>query len=668
MKPAPGWTGLADGPWPRIVIAGELERAEREWLHTNGAGAFAMSTVALMHTRRQHGVLVAALDPPLGRHVILSHAESSVSVGDRTYRLSTHQFPDVAPTHGYRLLWEFRQDPIPRWIFKLGKSVFERTLCLVRGKNAVILGYTWKGRGTARLSVMPLLPLRPLHELAREHGAMAQTVVLRPGAVEIQPLPSLPPIIFGHPGVFMGSPDWWRRFEYPDDQLRYTDHQEDMWTPGTFELTLEPGVTRHLVCAVSTLPQGNPEDHVDFARAHLLAQDPGGDHDPVVRALSVSADAYCADDCARPAIIAGYPWHEAFTRDALIALPGLYLARDRIEAAERVLETLLVEQRAGLLPDRLPWDGHRGQRSPDATLWLFHAVAELIERAGGDRPWLHAVLYPALRRAFVRLRGLRAHGPSLVWTTEAGLLATSAPDRPLTWMDAQLGAWLVTPRRGLAVEHQALWVRACDVSHALAAARADQAFAAAAENAARRARTAFRARFWCNETAYPFDCLSEQSDTADAWADPSVRPNAVIAAALVPDLFEPWQLASIVDRARKELVTARGLRSLSPDDRGYRGHYEGSHEEREGSYHQGTVWTFLLGAYARAVLRVAPHDFERSSELEALIRDAADGGPVLGHVVQIADGEEPHRVRGCPAQAWSVAELLRALMVDLERT
>jgi predicted glycogen debranching enzyme len=668
VKPTPGWSGLADGPWPRIVVAGELERAEREWLHTNGAGAFAMSTLALMHTRRQHGVLVAALDPPLGRHVILSHAESSVTAGGRTYRLSTHQFPDVAPTHGYRLLWEFCQDPIPRWIFKLGKSVFERTLCLVRGKNTVILGYTWKGRGTARLSVMPLLPLRPLHELATEHGAMAQTVVLRPGAVEIRPIPSLPPIIFGHPGVFMGSPDWWRRFEYTDDRVRYTDYQEDMWTPGTFELTLEPGVTRHLVCAVGTLPEGRPEDHVERTRAHLLAQDPGGEYEPVIRALSVSSDAYCADECPRPAIIAGYPWHEAFTRDALIALPGLYLVRGRLEAAERVLETLLVEQRAGLLPDRLPWDGHRGQRSPDATLWLFHAVAELVERGSSDRPWLNAVLYPALRRAFVRLRGLRAHARSLIWSTEDGLLATSAPDRPLTWMDAQLGAWLVTPRRGLAIEHQALWVRACDVSRALAERRGDRTFEAAAKNAGLRAPAAVRARFWCNETAFPFDCLSERPDTADAWADPSIRPNAVMAAALVPDLFEPWQVASIVERAREELVTVRGLRSLSPHDRAYRGHYEGGHDEREGSYHQGTAWTFLFGAYARILLSVERRDFERRSELEALIRDAADGGPVLGHVVQIADGEAPHRVRGCPAQAWSVAELLRTLMIDLEQT
>jgi predicted glycogen debranching enzyme len=279
-----------------------------------------MSTLALMHAPPAR-CAAAALDPPLGRHVILSHA-SSVIVGRS--QMASAPVLEVAPTPGYRLLWEFRQDPIPRWIFKLGKATFERTLCLVRGKNAVILGYTWKGRGPARLSVMPLLAMRPLHQLVREHGAMVQTVVLRPGAVEMQPMPNLPSIVFGHSGVFMGSPDWWRRFEYADDRPRYTDYQEDMWTPGTFELALEPGVTRYLVCAVGSLPEGDPEQHVEHTRAHLSSQDPGGDYEPVVRALSVSADAYCADECVRPAIIAGYPWHEAFARDALIALPGLY--------------------------------------------------------------------------------------------------------------------------------------------------------------------------------------------------------------------------------------------------------------------------------------------------------------------------------------------------------
>jgi predicted glycogen debranching enzyme len=661
------WNGLADGPWPSVSVGGELERCEREWLHTNGAGAYAMSTIAVMHTRRQHGLLVAALDPPLGRHVILSHAESSATVGDRTYRLSTHQFPEVAPTPGYRVLQEYHQDPLPRWVLKLGKTTLERTLCLVRGKNAVVLAYTNKGKSPIRLTVMPLLPLRPVHRLASEHGAMVQTVVLRPGAVEIQPLPTLPPITFGHRGMFMGSPDWWRRFEYAEDLGRYSDYQEDMWTPGTFELLIEPGATSSLVCAVGSLPEGDPAEHVARARAHLLAQDPGPDFEPAVRALSVAADAYCADECARPSILAGYPWLEAFTRDALVALPGLHLARGHVREAERVLESVIGLMRAGLVLDRLPWDGQRGRRSPDATLWLFSAARELLDRTGPDTPFVKNVLYPALRRAFVRLSGLRSRPRRLVWLTDEGLIATSASDRPLTWMDAQFGSWIVTPRRGLAIEHQALFSRACETLLRLAEARGDRVLISAAGVARRRAIAAFRNRFWCNETSYPFDCLSEHADTADAWADPSVRPNAVLALALDPDLFEPSQASAIVERARRELLTPRGLRSLSPRDRAYRGHYEGTTEEREASYHQGTAWTFLLRAYVKCALALAPDDVELAAELRRRVAEACEGGPVLGHVVQIADGEEPHKIRGCPAQAWSVAETLRALVVDLEK-
>ena len=232
---------LHSGPWPLVHVDGELERAEKEWLHTNGAGAYAMSTLALMHTRRHHGLLVASLEPPLGRHVILSHAETHVTVGDRTHKLSTHQFPGVAATPGYRHLRSFAQDPLPRWTYLLGKHKLERTIALAPGRNALVMRYHWFGPTPARLQLMPLMPLRPVEHLALEHGGMLQRVTLRTGEVEIQPIPTLPPIAFAHRGVFMGSPDWWRRFEYGEDLRRYTDFQEDMWTPGTFELDTRAG-------------------------------------------------------------------------------------------------------------------------------------------------------------------------------------------------------------------------------------------------------------------------------------------------------------------------------------------------------------------------------------------------------------------------------------------
>jgi len=658
------WSGLRDGLLPVLPTGGTLERAaETEWLHTNGAGAYAMSTVALMHTRRTHGILVAALNPPLDRHVMLSHGEVTVEVAGKTYRLSTHQFPNIAPTPGYRLLQAFALDPIPRWEYSLGGAVLERRLALVRGVNAVVLAYTWRGDEPARIQLRPLMPFRPLYSLMREHGAMVQRVLLRPNEVEVQPMAHLPPILFGHSGVFVGSPDWWRRFEYPKDRELEQDFVEDMWTPGAFEIPLDPGRTEYLVVGVGGLPDAPPSDLIAATVEHELRQDPGPGRPRSVRVLSVAAEVFCAHHADRPAIIAGYPHLDAISRDALQALPGLYLARGRIAEAKMVLGTLIREQKHGLVPFRLQ-SSEAGPLppSPDATLWLFEVVRELVERVGPNDEFVRSVLYPFLCRAFVRLRKGRRFG---VWVTDDGLLANGFEGIALTWMDARNGDQLVTPRRGLAIEFQALWSRGCETLGDLARAYQHRGIFRAAHSASHQAREAFRDRFWCNETEYPFDCISEQRDSADTWADASVRPNAVIALAVDPELFDGWQAAAIVGRARDALLTPRGLRSLASNEAGYRGHYEGRLEERHSSYHQGTAWTYLLGAFVRAALRLSPGDPELRAELRSYVESALEAGPVLGQVAQLADGDAPHRCRGCPVQAWSVGELLRALIVDL---
>ena len=657
------WRSMRDGPWPVVHTGGELERAEAEWLHTNGSGAYAMSTVALMHTRRHHGLFVAPLDPPHERYVILSHADVRVEAEGRVHRLATHQFPGLLPTPGYRQLESFAQDPLPRWIYRLGQSRFERSLCLVRGHNTLVLSFHWYGRRPARLEVRPLLPLRRADELMTEHGGMVQTATMRQNEVEIQPLPQLPPVSFRHDGIFVGSPDWWRRFEYLDDRESRKDFQEDIWTPGNFDLRLEPDKTTYLLVSLGGLPDRDPAELMEETREQLLSSDPGPEHADVVRALWVSADQFCADACEHPVVLAGYPYFGVRTRDALVALPGLTLVRGRVDEAKRVLSTLLAMQRSGLLPEELGGSGTRRARpSPDATLWLFEAARELVARTGTQDEFVRTLLYPALRRAFVRVMSKRHR---LIWLSAEGLVANGSEQAAMTWMDAQVDGQPATPRAGLAVEHQALWGRGTETLSALAAALGDDKIARAARFASDAVRAAFPGRFWCNETEYPFDCLSEERDTADAWADPSIRPNAVVALAVDPALFARWQGAAIVRRARDELVTLRGLRTLSARDPNYRGHYEGRADERGGSFHQGTAWPHLFGAFARAALAMSPDDFELREDLRQAILDALDG-PVLGQVAQIGDGDEPHRPRGCPAQAWSVAELLRTLVVELE--
>ncbi len=644
--------------WPTVDTRGELEPAEGEWLHTNGAGAYSMSTLALMHTRRFHGLLVAALSPPLDRYVILSHAETTVEVGRRVYSLSTHQFPDIAPTPGYRLLEEFAQDPLPRWRYRFGNGHLDRTLALVRGRNALVLSYTWHGKSPVKLSVRPLLPMRPIHDLCSEQAGVAQKVTLRRGEVSVQPLNDVPPLVFGHTGMFMGSPDWWRRFEYPEDRRRDVHYQEDLWTPGTFEVVLTPGEPNYLTAALENSLSGNPADAMAHTRQMLLALDPGAEHPLEVRALSVAAEQFRVPECRRPGVIAGYPWLGMRSRDTLIALPGLYLVNGLVADAINVVRTTIKHRIDGLLTTHV---GELGAEEEvacvDSSLWFFDAVRQLRKHAL-DPEFVREELFVVMRDVFERVH----RSPhDLVWLDESGLLVLRSDEAPLTWMDSRARGSLVTPRHGMTVEMQALWSRGCDTLAEVAEELGEDELAARARAARDATRKAFAERFWCESTKYAFDLISD----LDGRTDDSIRPNAVIALAVDPELFESWQAAAIVSQARERLLTPKGLRTLMPGHPEYVGYYEGGMEERRAAYHQGVVWGYLLGALARAAVRVSPNDFELQMDIREWVREAMKNGSVLGQIAQVASGDYPHDPGGCPAQAWSVAELLRTLKTEL---
>lgn len=648
--------------WPRVQVNGRLESAEMEWLHSNGAGAYSMSTVALRHTRRYHGLLVASLAPPVDRYVIVSHAETTVVVGDRSYRLTVHQSPDGAPTPGYRFLESFDQDPIPRWTYRLGKSRLEHTIAFARGKNAIVCGYTWYGGMPVSLILRPLLPMRRIHTLSHEHGSMVQRVRMQPGHVEIRPVAALPPIVFIHEGVFVGSPDWYRRLEYPEDKLRRVESEEDLWTPGSFELRLKPKQTEYFTISVGGLPGDSPPFLAAQTIAHLLRQDPGEEHPRAVRQLSIAADQYCADECERPAVVAGYPWLTALARDELIALPGLYLVRGRADAAKRVLSTLIRTIRGGAVPRRVAGTGKDDEApSAAATLLLFEAARQIERVVGASDPFVTTELFPALSSVFESV----ATGANGVLSLDHDGLVATNEDETLLWMDATTGKALARPRRGFTVEHQALWSKGCETLARLARSSGSDRLAGEAESACKAARSAFSRRFWCEATRYPFDCIRMADDPDGPPVDASIRANALVALDIDPELFEHWQASAILERVRERLVTVRGVRSLDPDDPGYRGEYEGTFQERRVAYYQGLAWTHLLGAYARASLRISPDDFDLQENLRVRIEEARHGGPVLGHVSEFADGEPPYRPGGCPAHATTVAELLRTLVWDL---
>jgi predicted glycogen debranching enzyme len=653
---------MSNSVWPDVHVDGDLERARAEWLHTNGAGAYASSTVAVLHTRRYHGLLVAALAPPRKRHVILSHMDASLEVESHRYELGTHQFPGVAPTAGYRNLRRFAQDPLPRWTFQLPEGALEQTIALVPGQNAMVLRYAWEGRAPLSLKLRPLLALRPYHTLVREHGSMVQSVELRQGEVRVRPVPGLPRVVFGHQATFIGSPDWWRRFEYLTEQARGLDFQEDLWTPGTFSIELQSGRDAYITVGLDTLPQGAPSDLLKRSAARISRRDPGPSHSPAYRMLSVAASAFDAREAAEPSIIAGYPWFEVWGRDTLIALPGIYLVQGDVDAARKVLSSMVHLMRDGLVPSRLPDESNAAEYdAADATLWLFEAARLYAEQAPYGDSFLASDLFDALVAAF---EAAQKGAPHHIHLTADGLFAAADPGFALTWMDAKVGDWVVTPRAGMPVELQALWARGCDTLANLADALGRADVAERAREAHRRAVDAFRRRFWCESTGYPFDVISEASGTS-SWQDPSIRPNAVIALAVEPRLFDATQAASILAVAERELLTPVGLRTLSPKSPAYRARYGGNVRERDVAYHEGTVWPFLLGFYVRAAMARRPRDETRRQALVRLVARAAQNGLALGQVPELCEPESPFRPDGCVAQAWSVAELLRALAWDL---
>jgi predicted glycogen debranching enzyme len=318
--------------------------------------------------------------------------------------------------------------------------------------------------------------------------------------------------------------------------------------------------------------------------------------------------------------------------------------------------------RGGLVPSRLPDDRNDAEYdAADATLWLFEAARLYAEQAPYGDAFLAGDLFDALTTAFDAAEKGTAHG---IHVSEEGLFAAADPGFALTWMDAKVGDFVVTPRAGLPVELQALWARGCDTLANLAESLDRSEIAARARQAHRRAVEAFRRRFWCDATGYPYDVISE-ADGPGSWQDPAIRPNAVIALAVEPRLFDPAQAAALVAVAERDLLTPVGLRTLSPRSPAYRPRYGGGVKERDFAYHQGTVWPYLLGFFVRAAMARRPRDEVRRRALVRLVEQAAMNALAIGQVPELCEAEAPYRPDGCVAQAWSVAELLRALAWDL---
>lgn len=669
----------------RAPIDREAEAVEdvvwREWLVTNGLGGYACGTLTGLITRRYHGLLVAALPAPLGRCMMLAHLSERVRLDDRTIVwLGPHEEGGrLLHPHAGHSLAEFRLDGgLPAWRHQVGRSVLEKTVLMPHGQNTVHVGYRLLSGPAAgvRLTLRPLLGFRP-HEAPVDRGPTREYVLTARGRrIEIGGEPGMPPlrlVLEAAQGAFTVDDQAIGDVRYLLEEHRGYVGEGPLWSPGYFRLQLRPDEEATFVASTEpweTIVAIGPHEARDAERArrrHLLAVAHPAARSGVGGELVLAADQFVvqpavrADDAARAravggesrTIIAGYPWFTDWGRDTMISLEGLTLLTGRHAEARDILRTFAAHARDGLIPNLFPEGGREGlYHTADATLWYVHALHRYLTYTG-DRALLRELL-PMLRSIVQHhLAGTRF---GIHVDPADGLLAQGASGYQLTWMDAKVDDWVVTPRRGKAVEINALWYNALRLLEGWLAQEgaADEARAVGAH--AERARRAFDARFWNAEAGCLFDVVDgEQGD------DPACRPNQLLAIALPHPVLARERWGAVLGAVRARLLTPVGLRSLAAGHPDYKPRYFGDLRSRDAAYHQGTVWSWLLGPYVDAMLAVRPDAGpEVRREIEPMLAHLDQA--CIGSVSEIFDADPPFTPRGCFAQAWGVAELLRVLV------
>jgi predicted glycogen debranching enzyme len=631
-------------------------RASRlEWLEANGTGAFAMGTVSGANTRRYHGLLVASLHPPVQRVVTLSRLEETVLEGGAETSLATNQYPGCLFPEGFKRLLGFRLDPCPTWTFQAGEARIQKKLFLVRHQQTVVLLYS--SSRPVRLRLEPLLAFRDYHSLGH-HGAVdAHVGEEASGGVRrltFQPRAGLPPLFLHHPGgAFQGAPLWHDNVEYLLELERGLDFHEDLFLPGSFTLDIGPDSPGW---AVATL---DGEAHFDGPAVQRLSAALEAERlergDAVAARLKAAAAQFLVTRAdGTPTVLAGYPWFTDWGRDTMISLPGLLLSTGRLFEARRVLEGFLLHLDGGLVPNRFPDDsGPAEYNTVDATLWMFQAVNAFLA-AGGAPGFLADVFYPAAKEIVeAHLRG--THNDIHVDARD-GLLVAGGPGSNLTWMDARVDGKPVTPRHGKPVEVNALWYNALRLMERWATELGDAPGRARYAALGQKAARSFEQSFWNPLKGCLYDVLLPEGP------DGRVRPNQLLALSLAFPLLDGARRLAVLQKVESELLTPVGLRTLAPGEPGYQPLYRGPPAQRDAAYHQGLVWPWLLGPYVDAYLLVHGDSPPTRSHCGLLLRGLEtrlfDTG-CLGSVSECFEAEAPFLPVGAPAQAWSVAELVR---------
>ncbi|MDH5635201.1 MAG: glycogen debranching enzyme N-terminal domain-containing protein [Candidatus Bathyarchaeota archaeon] len=677
---------------PRIhleqnVLSDFDEAVRREWLVTNGIGGYASSTVLGINTRKYHGLLVAAFNPPVDRWVLFTKLDEEIRIGNETHMLGSKEFKHGISPEGYRFLLDFSLDPFPTYKYVVHGVRLQKTIFMPYGKNATIVIYDAfnPNEEKASIRISPLVNSRHFHDVTDKNN-LGWNFIQKPfeQGMIIQPSVPLSALIFSssNRGFFVEEGRWVEEIYFTVDASRGESCIDDCFRPGWFEF-LVASKERKKFYVIAVAGKNEKEAQNIFSSIHKEPETLDASYCQEIERrkglltkfqeryvdleikdwlkwLILATDSFLVnrESTKKKTVIAGYHWFEDWGRDSLISLPGLTLVTGRFEDAREILLTFKRYCHNGIIPNRFP---DRAGDTPiyntvDATLWFFNAILQYLKYTG-DFDFVQKELWDTLKTIIenhvrgtvysihMEDDGLIAHGPQL------------------TWMDATANNHFVTPRDGKAVEIQALWYNALKTMELLAK-RFDQkdeqeTYSSMAEKAAK----SFIEKFWNSEKGFLFDVVHKEQ------TDSSLRPNQVIAAALDFSVLGRERKEEIVEIVWKKLLGTYGLKTLPDDDPRYVGEYFGDWNRRGNAYHNGTVWAWLIGPFTTAFLTTKNHEehwrnFAFKNFLQPLFQEEIFKAG-LGTISEIFDGNQPHSPRGCIAQAWSVAEPLRALVEDV---
>ncbi|MBS4065397.1 MAG: glycogen debranching enzyme family protein [Chitinophagaceae bacterium] len=639
----------------KAVLQNFTDATKYEWLETNGLGGWSGSTIIGAHTRRYHGLLVAATNPPAERKVLLSKLDETIIVNDKRIELGCNLYHgDVIHPNGHHYLDSFTKDIFPHWFYKADGIELKKTIAMIHGENTVVVIYdVLKAPSTFTLELLPLMAGRFYHTLQHEGPQMHWDVEFNNGIFHNKPDGILNLFINVPGSTYQHSPRWFQNFKHSVEEYRGLDFTEDLLNHGVFSVELQEGDALEVIISTEN-PEGRKARQLLLMEAKrrkdLIKDIPA---DETLRQLVFAADQFIVkrgEDLKT--VIAGYHWFTDWGRDTMISLPGLTLSTGRFDDAKKIIAAFAKSVSMGMLPNRFQDNNEPPEyNNVDGTLWYFIAVYKYL-KATNDKDFVLNEILPVLKNIIDwHYKGTRFN----IHADKDGLLYSGEAGQQLTWMDARIGTWVVTPRMGKPVEIQALWYNALKIFAELLVLNKQQEDAAQVNESAGYAKEQFNQLFWNADKGYLYDNID-----GNGIAVNELRPNQLFAISLPFALLDDKKkVKSILSVIENELYTPVGLRTLPQNDEHYVHKYGGDQWHRDSAYHEGTVWSWLLGAYVDAIMKVQGTSGRKQAMkvIENFSYHLNEG--CIGSVAEIFDADAPHHPRGCVAQAWGVAEVLR---------